>query len=247
MNPTTKSERRHARKLARASRSPTMALIPRTQHQKDLIDALESCPTVFAVGPAGTGKTFVSALHALKRLERGYIDRIVITRPNVSDPRHRLGFQPGGIEQKMKPWMVPIWDAFKKGTSGANLDKYVANKQIEILPFEHMRGRTIENGVFLLDEAQNCTLRDLEMFVTRIGEGGQLIISGDPDQVDIHDSGLSTLVTIAEDHDIDAEIICFDDEDVVRSEAAAEWVKAFSIRRKMGIADNCRTPVAFLT
>lgn len=242
----TKAERRNARKAARAARTTFSPLVPRTHRQKELIDALDSSPTVFAVGPAGTGKTYIAARHALMRLERGQIDRIVITRPSISDPRHRLGFQPGGVEQKMKPWMVPIWDAFKKGTSAANLDKYVANKQIEVLPFEHMRGRTIENGVFMLDEAQNCTLRDLEMFVTRIGEGGQLILSGDPDQSDIQDSGLSTLAWIAEDHDLDADIVWFTEDDVVRSAAAAEWVKAFSIRRKNGIADTSRTPPGYL-
>lgn len=242
----TKSERRQARRAARSARTSHSLLTPRTHRQKELIDALDSTSTVFAVGPAGTGKTYVATRHALQRLERGQIERIVITRPNISDPRHRLGFQPGGIEQKMRPWMVPIWDAFKKGTSAANIERYVANKQIEVLPFEHMRGRTIEEGVFLLDEAQNCTLRDLEMFVTRIGEGGQLILSGDPDQSDIPDSGLSALSWIAEDHDLDAEIIRFTEDDVVRSAAAAEWVKAFSIRRRYGISDECRTPPAYL-
>lgn len=186
-----------------------------------------------AIGAAGSGKTYVSARHALQRLDAGQIEKIAITRPTAAQKRHMLGFQPGNVDQKMKPWMVPIFDAFRDGASPAQIDRFINLKQIEIIPFEHMRGRTIHDGVFMLDEAQNCTLSDLEMFLTRIGENSQIIICGDPDQTDLgEESGLTAIVRMAEDYKLNAGIIRFTEDDVVRSATAAEWVKAFSIQRK---------------
>lgn len=207
----------------------------RTPRQADLIRLLNTCGVVFAVGPAGTGKTYVASVHAAQRLEAGIIDRIVMTRPTISQSRHRMGFLPGTGDQKMAPWMIPIMDALRDSISPQQMEKYKNEKRIEILPFEQMRGRTIKNGVFILDEAQNCTFSDLAMFITRVGEGATVIICGDldPIQNDLGDeSGLATFVDIAETQQLNAGIVRFTEDDVVRSEIAAEWVKALAKHRQ---------------
>lgn len=220
------------RKAAKEGKRPS-CLEPRSPRQTELIRHLNHHPVVMALGAAGSGKTYVSARHALQRLVAGQIERIVITRPTISAARHRLGFMPGGLDQKMRPWLVPVMDAFRDGASSAQIERYMQTKEIETLAFEHMRGRTIKNGVFLLDEAQNCTLSDLEMFLTRVGENAQIIICGDPRQTDLEDqSGLATIARMVEEYGLNAGVVNFGDEDVVRSATAAEWVKAFSERHK---------------
>ncbi len=229
--PTSKPSKREQRKADKEARRPK-PLEARNLRQKELIQQLNAFPVVIALGPAGSGKTYVGARHALDRLLRKTIDRIIIARPSVSAARHRMGFLPGDGDKKMKPWLVPIVDAFKEGTSGAEVDRLTATKQIEVLPFEHMRGRTVKDGVFLLDEAQNCTLADLEMFLTRIGDNAQAIICGDPDQSDIgRDSGLRTIAEMVSRHGLNAGITFFREEDVVRSATAKEWVMAFAAER----------------
>lgn len=207
---------------------------PKNETQKELFDALAESLQVFAIGGAGTGKTYVSARHAIRRLQNNEVDRLVVCRPTVSAPQHRQGFLPGGIRQKQGPWLVPIFDAFKDEISTAVLDQLIQSGKVEILPFEFMRGRSIPNAVVILDEAQNCTLADLRLFLTRIGEGTQVIVSGDVDQVDLPlgQSGLAHVIDMIEDHDIDADIVEFGPEDVVRSEVAKQWVKAFSSRQE---------------
>lgn len=220
---------RQQRKAAKESVRPTV-LKPRSENQAALIRALETYPVVFAIGSAGSGKTYVPARHALQRVLAKQIERIVLVRPTTAPARHRQGFLPGTDEQKMKPWLVPFFDAFRDGALPAELEKLQNEKRIENMPFERMRGRTIRNGVCILDEAQNCTFEDLELFLTRIGEDAQFVICGDVDQdQDLgHDqSGLATIIRIAMDQGLNAGIIIFDENDVVRSVSAAEWVKAF--------------------
>ena len=230
-----KANKREAKKAEKEARRPK-ALEARTPRQKQLIQDLNSYPVVMALGPAGSGKTYVASRHALTRLLHNDIEKIVIARPTVSAQRHRMGFLPGTADQKMKPWLVPIIDAFKDGTSASEIEKLMTNKTVEVLPFEHMRGRTIKNGVFLLDEAQNCTFGDLEMFMTRVGENCQIIICGDPDQSDIgKDSGLSDIALMVERHGLNAGVITFTEDDVVRSVTAREWVMAFKADREGGI------------
>jgi phosphate starvation-inducible PhoH-like protein len=235
-----KASKREARKAEKEARRPK-GLEPRNARQRDLIQHLNAFPVVMALGPAGSGKTYVAARHALNRLLNKSINRIIIARPSISAARHKLGFLPGNGDQKMKPWLVPIVDAFKEGTSGAEVERLMANKQIEVLPFEHMRGRTVKDGVFLLDEAQNCTLGDLEMFLTRIGENAQAIICGDPDQSDIgKESGLTTIASMVKRHGLNVGMIHFTEDDVVRSQTAREWVKAFKQDREGGVARTLR-------
>lgn len=230
----SKATKREARKLEKEARRPK-SLEPRNDRQVGLIQDLNSYPVVMALGSAGSGKTYVAARHALNRLLNKQIERIVIARPTVSNPRHRMGFLPGNGDQKMKPWLVPIVDAFKEGTSVAEVERLITAKAIEVLPFEHMRGRTIKNGVFLLDEAQNCSFSDLEMFLTRVGDNAQVVICGDPDQTDIPDSGLKEIADMVLTYDLNAGVTIFKEEDVVRSATAKEWVAAFNMRRNGGL------------
>lgn len=229
-----KALKRQQRKETKDAKRPKV-LEARTNRQRELIKLLNQFGVVFAVGPAGTGKTYVATRHAGQRLESGDIERIVMTRPTISQARHRMGYLPGTADQKMAPWMIPIMDALRDGISPANMEKYRNEKRIEILPFEQMRGRTIKNGVFILDEAQNCTFNDLAMFITRVGEDATVIICGDldPIQNDLgEESGLAEFVAIAENQGLNAGICRFDENDVVRSEIASEWVKALKKHRE---------------
>jgi phosphate starvation-inducible PhoH-like protein len=156
-----------------------------------------------------------------------------MSRATASATRHKMGFLPGTDAQKMAPWLIPIMSALQESARAGELEKFKNEKRIETLPFEHMQGRTVKDGVFLLDEAQNCTLSDLEMFITRIGEGAQIIICGDQDQVVPGiESGLMQIVEMIEAFGLNAGVVIFDENDVVRSETAAEWVKAFKLRRQ---------------
>lgn len=219
---------RQARKVAKESKLPSV-LKARSPKQAALIKALDEFAVVFAVGSAGSGKTYVPSRHALQRLRSKAIDRIVLARPTTAPARHRQGYLPGTDEQKMKPWLIPFFDAFRDGAMPAELEKYQHEKRIENMPFERMRGRTISNAVCILDEAQNCTFEDLELFITRIGENAQFVICGDVDQdKDLGGelSGLSTMIDIALKYNLNAGVVVFDENDVVRSKSAAEWVSA---------------------
>lgn len=227
--PTSKAQRRAERRAAKREQStqqipPLTAL---TDTQAKYLSALRSSDQVFAIGGAGTGKTYLASRHAIRRLIRNDVDQVVIARPTVTKPKHRNGFLPGKLEAKQKPWLIPILDAFKADTTAAKLDAMTAEGRIEFLSFEHMRGRSISNAVIVLDEAQNCDLGDLRLFLTRVGEGSQVIICGDVDQVDIEDSGLATVVSMIRQYKISASLVEFTEADVVRSAIAREWVAAF--------------------
>jgi len=225
---------RQQRKLAKEASRPTV-LKPRSEKQAELIRLLEKHAVVFAVGSAGAGKTYVPARYALQKVMAKQIDRIVLARPTAAPTRHKQGFLPGTDEQKMKPWLVPFFDAFRDGALPSELEKLQNEKRIENMPFERMRGRTIRNAVCILDEAQNCTFEDLELFLTRIGEDAQFVICGDVDQdQDLgHDqSGLAAIIQMVIDQGIDVGLVIFDENDVVRSVEAAKWVKAFKSHRQ---------------
>lgn len=229
-----KATERQARKAAKESKLPSV-LKARSPKQAELIKALETFSIVFAVGSAGSGKTYVPARFALQQLKSKLIDRIVLARPTTAPARHRQGFLPGTDEMKMKPWLIPFFDAFRDGATPSEMEKFQHEKKIENMPFERMRGRTIRDAVCILDEAQNCTFEDLELFITRIGENAQFVICGDVDQdKDLGGdmSGLATIIEIAQRFNLNAGVVVFDENDVVRSETAAEWVKAFKLHKK---------------
>lgn len=203
-------------------------LVAKTKAQKTYLSYLNTHKQIFSVGGAGTGKTYIAARVAIRKVLTGEYGRVVIARPTVSPSKHRLGFLPGNEEAKLKPWLIPIISAFKEEVSSGDYDLLKACGKIEFASFEHMRGRTFKDSVIILDEAQNCDYRDLRLFLTRIGENSLTIINGDTDQIDIEDSGLERIMNMIPKYNINAAVVLFDENDVVRSEQAAEWVKAFS-------------------
>lgn len=231
----SKAQKRKERRAEKAQKSITIyeekPLVPRNETQADFIDALKNSDQVFAVGPAGTGKTYIAAHHAMHSLITGKTEGIVVARPTVTKPKHRQGFLPGNEKEKIEPWLVPIISAFKDVVAAHVVDKMTRDGRIDYLSFETMRGRSLNRCIVILDEAQNCDYGDLRLFLTRIGEDSQVIVCGDPDpwQCDIGDaSGLNDVLEMIEEFDLSAEIIEFDEDDVVRSGIAKEWVKAFT-------------------
>jgi phosphate starvation-inducible protein PhoH and related proteins len=162
-------------------------LLPRNVAQEDYIDALcdLSKHIVFAMGPAGTGKSLLATLYAIKALQEGKIEKIIITRPVVSVDE-QLGFLPGDLTAKLAPWCVPILDIFKEYFSVQMVEKMIRNEVIELAPLGMMRGRTLKNCILILDEAQNATPNQMKMMLTRIGDDSRMFITGDVQQ---HDRG----------------------------------------------------------
>jgi phosphate starvation-inducible PhoH-like protein len=170
--------------------------IPRNKVQENFLLALAKLDMVFATGPAGTGKTFIAAAHAAQELFEKRCTRIVVTRPLVQAGED-IGILPGDIGEKTHPYMLPVYDALREVMGDAKLANYLELGKIEIAPLGFMRGRTLRNCIVLLDEAQNCTYTQLLMALTRLGEGGQMIITGDLSQVDLPShtpSGLQTVI-----------------------------------------------------
>jgi len=203
-------------------------IVPKTAKQNEYLDALRVSPQVFAIGPAGTGKTWLPTAYAADLLRQKQIDKIVLTRPNVpAGPT--LGFFPGTLEEKMAPWVVPFIEVIKERLGGpSQLEAELKRNNIEIAPFETMRGRTFFNSVVIVDEAQNLTESEMYMVLTRIGEESQLIINGDLIQLDIKKtSGLAKAIDTIREKKINAAVIEFTKDDVVRGGICAEWVKAW--------------------
>jgi phosphate starvation-inducible PhoH-like protein len=164
-------------------------LLPRNLAQEDYVDALlnPDINVVFAMGPAGCGKTLLATLYAIKGLQEGTYDKIVITRPAVSvDEQH--GFLPGDLNQKMQPWVMPILDVFKEHFSAVQVQRMIEEEKIEIAPLAYMRGRTFKNAIILADEMQNSLPSQMKMVLTRIGDNSKMIVNGDLNQ---HDRGFA--------------------------------------------------------
>lgn len=167
-----------------------VVLLPRGLNQETYVEALMDPDNfyVFAMGPAGCGKTLLATEFAISELQTGNVDKIIITRPAVStDEEH--GFLPGGIFEKMAPWMMPILDVFKEYYSPGQVEKMIRDEVIEIAPLAYMRGRTFKNAIVLADEMQNSKVSQMKMVLTRLGEGSRMIVTGDLKQ---HDGGFET-------------------------------------------------------
>lgn len=224
----SKAQKRKKRKKARTpTRQP---LEPLNETQAKYFDSLTDpeVTQIFAVGAAGTGKTYIPARFAIQSLMSSKISKIYLARPTVSSPRHQLGFLPGDMKKKLAPWLVPLLDAFKEEVSAHQLDQLMQQGKIEFISFEHLRGRTLSDCFLILDEAQNCCFADMKLMLTRKGENSIFVVAGDPSQADISDSGLDAIINIINTQDLSPDIIIFDENDVVRSVDAKEWVKAFS-------------------
>lgn len=198
-----------------------------TATQADYLDALRCSPQTIVLGPAGTGKTWIAATHAADLLRKRLINKIILTRPNVPCGRS-LGFFPGSMEDKFAPWAAPIIEAIKDRIGTAAYEIALKNGDIEMVPFEVMRGRSWKDAFVLLDEAQNTTPAEIKTFLTRIGEDCTVVINGDVSQCDLTaDSGLRTVLQLIRSKDLPVPVIEFTQADIVRSGVCAMWVRAF--------------------
>ncbi|MCB1230928.1 MAG: PhoH family protein [Verrucomicrobiae bacterium] len=169
------------------------AVRPRTRTQFDYLQALRTENVVFGVGPAGTGKTYLAMAHALQQLRDREIDRIILTRPAV-EAGEALGFLPGALEEKVLPYLRPLYDALYEMLEPAESQKFVERGLIEIAPLAYMRGRTLNRACIILDEAQNTSREQMFMFLTRLGNESNCVVTGDPSQIDLRPTGRSGLL-----------------------------------------------------
>lgn len=168
-------------------------IVARTENQQRLVKAFEENDLVFATGPAGTGKTFVAIALAVKALKNKEIRKIILSRPAV-EAGEKLGFLPGEMKDKLNPYLQPLYDALQDMVPGAKLKEYMENNVIQIAPLAFMRGRTLNDAVIILDEAQNTTTHQIKMFLTRLGMNAKMIITGDVTQIDLPPTATSGLV-----------------------------------------------------
>jgi phosphate starvation-inducible PhoH-like protein len=200
----------------------------KTHNQKRLVEAVEHNDIVFAIGPAGTGKTFTAVALAVKALKEKSIRKIIITRPAV-EAGENLGFLPGDLKEKIDPYLRPIYDALDDMISADKLKGYLEKNTIEIAPLAYMRGRTLDNAFILLDEAQNTTPMQLKMFLTRMGPSSKIIITGDVTQIDLprnQKSGLEEAARILR-RIKGIEFIELDGKDVVRHPLVVKILEAY--------------------
>lgn len=214
------------KKKFEAERSPP-PIVAMNARQAEYLAHLKTHAQVFVLGPAGTGKTWIAASHAADLYRAGLIAKIILTRPNVPCGRS-LGFFPGTLESKFAPWTVPVTDAIRERLGKAIFDLAVRHGDIEVVPFEVMRGRSWRDAFILLDEAQNTTVTEIKMFLTRIGEGCMTVINGDIAQCDLlQGSGLHAAIELVRQHRLPVPVVEFSIEDIVRSDLCAMWVRAF--------------------
>jgi phosphate starvation-inducible PhoH-like protein len=169
---------------------------PRTPNQEILWEAMKSKTVVIAAGPAGTGKTYLAIARAVEALDEGKVGRIVLTRPAI-EAGESLGYLPGALEEKLAPYLRPLYDALTDRLGAKRLKSLLADGSIEIAPVAYMRGRTLNNAFVVIDEAQNCTYGQIKMLLTRLGWHATMVVTGDPDQTDLL-PGMSGLSDITE-------------------------------------------------
>jgi phosphate starvation-inducible protein PhoH and related proteins len=197
---------------------------PQSENQRILMAAIDSHNLTVALGPAGTGKTYLAVTAAVEALEEGRVDRIVLSRPAV-EAGESLGFLPGDLHEKLAPYLRPLYDALNERIGGKRLRQYLGDGTIEIAPIAYMRGRTLNNAFVVIDEAQNCTYGQIKMLLTRLGWHSTMVLTGDPDQSDLLD-GLSGLADIARRLDIvpGVAVVRLTEADIVRHPLVAEML-----------------------
>jgi len=200
----------------------------KTLGQKRYVDAMRAKTITLGIGPAGTGKTFLAVAMAVRAFRNHDVNRIILTRPAV-EAGEKLGFLPGDLQNKVDPYLRPLYDALFEMLGPENYQKYVERGNIEIAPLAYMRGRTLDDSFIILDEAQNTTHEQMKMFLTRLGSGSKAVITGDVTQIDIPDPKKSGLVEASKvlKHIEDVAIIRFTEKDVVRHKLVQEIIKAY--------------------
>ena len=210
-----------------ASAKKTSGIVPRTDNQGKLLQALASSSQVFILGPAGTGKTYVTATYAADQYTLKEVDKIVVTRPHVAVGKE-LGFLKGDLHEKTMPWALPVLDVLEKHLGKGAVETGIKNGNIEMAPLALMRGRSFDNAFIIVDETQNITLHELKMVLTRVGEGTTIVLNGDVMQSDLKEAdGLSKVIHLAKKYMLPVPVIEFGVEDIIRSDITAMWVKTF--------------------
>ena len=210
-----------------AAAKKVSGIVPKTEKQKELLDALKSSSQVFILGPAGTGKTYVTATYAADLYTTKEIDKIVITRPHVAVGKE-LGFLKGDLQEKTMPWALPVLDVLEKHLGKGTVETGIKNGNIEMAPLALMRGRSFDNAFIIVDETQNITTHELKMLLTRVGEDTTIVLNGDIQQSDLKEAdGLSKVIHLAKKHMLPVPIIEFGVDDIIRSDICAQWVKVF--------------------
>jgi phosphate starvation-inducible PhoH-like protein len=201
---------------------------PQTQNQRKMVSMMKKNDMLFAVGPAGTGKTYTAVALAVKALKEKEVRRIVLTRPAVESGEN-LGFLPGDLKEKLDPYMQPLYDALRDMIPNEKLESYLEKGIIEIAPLAFMRGRTLDNAFVILDEAQNTTHNQMKMFLTRMGKHAKFVINGDPGQIDLprkQVSGLKESLLALKDIEGIAQVY-LDDKDVIRHKLVKSIISAY--------------------
>ncbi|EQA97603.1 phosphate starvation-inducible PhoH-like protein [Sphingobium wenxiniae] len=209
-------------------RTRKKTIVPRSATQVTYMEALTRNDIIFALGPAGTGKTYLAVAQAVSQLISGSVDRLILSRPAV-EAGERLGFLPGDMKEKVDPYLRPIYDALYDTLPAEQVERRIASGEIEIAPLAFMRGRTLSNAFIVLDEAQNTTVAQMKMFLTRFGENSRMVICGDPRQVDLPQPGISGLAdAVSRLQGVEGiAIVPFNVGDVVRHPVVGRIVQAY--------------------
>ena len=241
MNPENDNQLEMFSKSSVEIKTRKKAVEPRTDAQKAYVHSLMENELAFGIGPAGTGKTYLAVAVAVSKFISGDVDRIILSRPAV-EAGEKLGYLPGDMKDKVDPYMQPLYDALNDFLPGKQLAKLIEEKRIEIAPLAFMRGRTLANAFVVLDEAQNATSMQMKMFLTRLGEGSRMVITGDRSQVDLPRGVVSGLS--------DAERLLkgikgvgfnyFTSKDVVRHPLVAAIIEAYDEDSKHALIKNAK-------
>lgn len=211
------------------------AIIPKSEHQKAYVEAIQNHDLTFGIGPAGTGKTFLAVACALNALKNHHVNRIILTRP-VVEAGEKLGFLPGDLYEKVHPYLKPLYDAFYNMLGPDKFRLWRDDEVLEIIPLAYMRGRSLDTAFIILDEAQNTTPEQMKMFLTRMGPGSKMVVTGDVTQIDLQNKKQSGLILVK---DILKNIpgvpfIQFTEEDVVRHALVKKILHAYDQWEKKG-------------
>lgn len=214
-------------------RTPRKIIRPRTSMQGEYTAALKAFELVLGIGPAGTGKTYLAVAAGISLLVDGAVDKLILSRPAV-EAGEKLGFLPGNMEEKVDPYLRPLYDALHDMLPGEQIARRREAGEIEVAPLAFMRGRTLSNAFVILDEAQNTTPQQMKMFLTRLGEGSRMVVTGDPSQIDLprgQPSGLDEAREILSDVD-GVGIVTFSQDDVVRHPLVQKIVRAYDAHER---------------
>ena len=217
-------------------KTPKKKILPRSFTQAKYIDALRENTLTFGLGPAGTGKTYLAVAEAVEKIATGEVERIILSRPAV-EAGEQLGFLPGDLKDKIDPYLIPLYDALGDCMNREKVSKMIEKGKIEIAPLAFMRGRTLSHSFIILDEAQNTSAMQMKMFLTRLGKGSKMVITGDLTQVDLPKpkvSGLHEAIKVTKTLK-DVAHINFLEEDVIRHTLVTQIVKSY---KKISLLNN---------